>query len=218
MTERRIHIHHDEPGIWPLSWPMGITMLRLLLLPVFLYVLLEYSHGQRDRYRWLAVGIFAVMAITDKLDGYLARKLKQTSKLGMLLDPLADKLLILSSLVVLSFEWVPPAGFGIPRGVVAIVYAKDLVVGVGSLTLLSLVGHVTITPRPLGKLSTFLQLSMIIATLIAPDIQRWNDSAAWWLTRSLWFLSGAITAAAGVDYVILGFRQLAESKKSKASE
>src|SRR4051794_41724611 len=68
------------PGLWPLTWPMGLTMLRLLLLPVFLWLILATARpgpGPR-RLRWVAVGVFAVMALTDKLDGYLARRLNQT--------------------------------------------------------------------------------------------------------------------------------------------
>jgi cardiolipin synthase (CMP-forming) len=195
---------------------MGMTMLRLLLLPVFIYVLLRDTgtHATSDRHRWLAVGIFAVMAITDKLDGYLARKLNQTSKLGMLLDPVADKLLIVSSLILLSFAWVAPAGFRIPSYVVFAVYGKDIIVAVGSLALLSVVGNVTVTPRLLGKLATFLQLSMIIATLLAPDFQRASESLAWWLTRSLWITVAAISAASCVDYVAQGCRQLAAARQT----
>ena len=192
---------------------MGLTMLRLLLLPVFLFVLLSDAHDKLHRYRWLAVAIFAVMAITDKLDGYLARRVQQTSRLGMLLDPVADKLLIACSVILLSFDWLAPQGFVIPWYVVAIVYGKDLIVAIGCLALLSLVGKVTITPRPLGKLGTFLQLSVVIATLIAPDLQRVGQGLAWWLTRSLWVAVAIVTGASCVDYVVQGFAQFFASKR-----
>ena len=94
---------------------MGLTLLRLLLLPVFLWMLLIDAGGTPQpvhRHRFYALGIFAVMAATDKLDGYLARRLNQTSKLGETLDPVADKLLIACSVILLSFEWVAPLGFG----------------------------------------------------------------------------------------------------------
>src|SRR5687767_14715008 len=98
-------------GLWPPTWPMGLTMLRLLLLPVFLWVMLLDARTDAHQLRWLAVGIFGFMAATDKLDGYLARKLNQTSKIGTILDPVADKLLIACSVILLSFEWVAPPGF-----------------------------------------------------------------------------------------------------------
>lgn len=194
---------------------MGMTLLRLLLLPVFLCVLL-YDAGSRDhRHRWIAVGIFVIMAITDKLDGYLARKLNQTSKMGELLDPLADKLLIACSVMLLSFSLIAPPGYRLPWYIVAIVYGKDLIVALGCLALLSLVGKVTITPRPFGKAGTFLQLSLVIATLIAPDLARFSERFAIVLTRSLWLAVILITLVATVDYVLLGSRQLAESKRKE---
>jgi phosphatidylglycerophosphate synthase len=66
-----------EPHLWPLTWPMGLTMLRLLLLPVFLWLVLDAPHNPaRTRAeRCAALVIFCLMALTDKLDGYLARKL-----------------------------------------------------------------------------------------------------------------------------------------------
>ena len=95
---------------------MGLTMLRLLLLPVFLWVMLiDAGPVERLRpHRWWAMGIFALMAITDKLDGYLARRLNQTSHLGTILDPLADKLLIACSTILLSFSSIAAAGYKIP--------------------------------------------------------------------------------------------------------
>src|SRR5687767_7606364 len=130
----------STPGLWPPTWPMGLTMLRLFLLPVFLWVmLLDAGHESQgpNRHRWWAVGIFAVMAATDKLDGYLARRLNQTSKIGTILDPVADKLLIASSVVLLSFDWAAGAAYRIPLAVVAAVYGKDLVVAVGTVVLLA---------------------------------------------------------------------------------
>jgi cardiolipin synthase len=199
---------------------MGLTMLRLLLLPAFLYILLGGARavegpGSSDHHRWWAVGIFGIMAITDKLDGYLARKLRQTSKLGMMLDPVADKLLIVSSVMLLSLDWVAPQGYVIPWAVVAIVYGKDAIVVIGAMLLLSLIGTVSIAPRPLGKLATFLQLSMVIAVLLAPDLDRLHQALAWWVTRVLWLAVALVTGASGVDYLIQGSRQFAMSKPQR---
>lgn len=191
---------------------MGLTMLRLALLPVFLFMLLsDVGTGEHTNRRW-AVAIFAIMAATDKLDGYLARKLNQTSKLGTILDPLADKLLIAVSVIVLSFPWVAPPGFRIPIPVVIIIYGKDLLMGFGSLALLSLAGKVTISPRPLGKLSTFLQLSLVIGTLLGPDLGLMHRGFAAGLIQSLWWLVSIVTLASAADYVLQGFRQLGESR------
>src|SRR5437762_10903166 len=112
---------------------MGLTFLRLLLLPVFLWLLLAdvpIDQSADHRYRHWAIGVFAIMAITDKLDGYLARKLKQASKLGAILDPVADKLLVAASLVLLSFASVAGTADCIPIPVVITVYAKDVLLTV----------------------------------------------------------------------------------------
>jgi cardiolipin synthase len=214
MPQRQLQVHH-EPGLWPLSWPMGLTMLRLLLLPVFLYMLLsDVGTSEHTNRRW-AVAIFAVMAATDKLDGYLARKFNQTSKLGAILDPVADKLLIAISVIVLSFGWVAPEGFRIPATVVIIIYGKDLLMAFGSLALLSLTGKVTISPRPLGKLSTFLQLTMVIATLLGPDLALLHQRGAIGFVRLLWILVSIVTLASAADYFVQGYLQLRRSRVGK---
>ena len=190
---------------------MGLTMLRLLLLPVFLWVmLLEAGHApaEPNRYRWWAVGIFGVMALTDKLDGYLARRLNQTSKLGTILDPIADKLLIASSVVLLSFDWAAGAAYRIPLAVVAAVYGKDLVVALGTVALLALAGKVSVAPRLLGKLGTFFQLLLVMLTLLAPDLDRLLEGAGLRVLQGLWWLVSAVSVASAVDYVALGIRQL----------
>jgi CDP-diacylglycerol--glycerol-3-phosphate 3-phosphatidyltransferase len=208
---------HAPQGLWPLSWPMGLTMLRMLLLPVFLWVLLvDAGRTTEPRpHRWWAVGIFTLMAITDKLDGYLARRLNQTSHLGSILDPVADKLLISCSSILLSFEWVASPGYRIPIWVVAAIYAKDVLVAVGVVALLALVGTVTIRPRPLGKVSTVLQLSLVVAAIIGPDFDQLYGGLGTGLLRFLCWSVALLAIAAAADYVGQGLRQLATSRTGR---
>jgi CDP-diacylglycerol--glycerol-3-phosphate 3-phosphatidyltransferase len=218
MPQRQLHLY-EKTGLWPPTWPMGLTMLRLLLLPGFLWAILIDANQAAKPHRWVAFAIFAAMAITDKLDGYLARKLNQTSKAGALLDPVADKLLIACSVILLSFDWIAPAGFAIPAWVVVAIYGKDVLIAIGAIVLLSLVGSLHIHPRPLGKISTVLQLSMVLAVLLAP-----NPAAGWaagWkaFVRVLWWSIGVVAALACIDYVLLGCRQFAhERKRMKRSD
>ena len=192
---------------------MGLTMLRLLLLPVFLWVmLLDAGHEPTGHHRWWAVGIFGVMALTDKLDGYLARRLNQTSKLGTVLDPVADKLLIASSVVLLSFDWAAGAAYRIPLPVVGAVYGKDVVVALGTVGLLAVVGRVSIAPRLLGKAGTFFQLLLVMLTLVAPDLDRLLSGSARAVLKALWWTVGAISVAAAIDYVLVGVRQFRNAK------
>jgi CDP-diacylglycerol--glycerol-3-phosphate 3-phosphatidyltransferase len=220
MPHRTLQLH-PEVGLWPLTWPMGLTLLRLLLLPVFLWMVLIDAGGGRagppqspesHAHRFYALSIFVVMAVTDKLDGYLARRLNQASKLGALLDPVADKLLIACSLILLSFDWVAPRGYAIPLWVVGAVYVKDLVVAVGTLCLLSRLGTVSIRPRPLGKLSTVLQLGVVMATLVAPDLGRWRAGLPRVLLPALWWGVTGVAVASCVDYVVQGIRTYRASR------
>jgi cardiolipin synthase (CMP-forming) len=208
-------IQFQEPsGLWPPTWPMGLTMLRLLLLPLFLWALLVGANDPGRPHRWIAIAVYVVMAITDKLDGYLARRLNQTSKLGALLDPIADKLLIASSVVLLSFEWIAPEGFAIPLWVVAAIYGKDVITAVGTLVVLSVVGNVTIAPRPLGRVGTVVQLSLIGAVLLAPTLS--SPWAPGWqiFVRALWWTVSILAVLACLDYVRQGWLQYVGARRS----
>ena len=81
-----------------------ITILRILLIPFFVVELLYYVRSGNEIHRLLAILSFAITAILDGVDGYIARHYHQISELGKILDPLADKLLLLSGIVVLSFS------------------------------------------------------------------------------------------------------------------
>jgi CDP-diacylglycerol--glycerol-3-phosphate 3-phosphatidyltransferase len=210
VPHRKIELH-ALPGLWPPTWPMGLTFLRLLLLPVFLCVMLSEARNA-DGPRWIAVTIFAVMAATDKLDGYLARRLKQSSKIGAILDPVADKILIACCVMLLSLPWVAPPNFRIPSWVVIAVYGKDLVIAIGCLVLLALLGTVTITPRPLGKASTVLQLAMVMAVLLTPPA-----SSSWipaWsrLVHTMFWVVTVLAVLTLADYVIQGTKQCRDAR------
>jgi len=214
MPHREIQL--DVPkSVGPLTWPMGLTFLRLLLLPVFLWLLLKdvpIDPGGGHPYRYAAVAIFVLMAATDKLDGWLARKLNQSSKLGALLDPVADKLLVAASVVLLSFSSIAGPEFQIPTTVVIMVYAKDVFLALGTLALLALVGRVNIRARLPGKLSTVIQLALVLATLLAGDLQRIGPQFTLGLLSSLWWATVAIAIIASVDYFIQGWRQFKAAK------
>jgi CDP-diacylglycerol--glycerol-3-phosphate 3-phosphatidyltransferase len=200
-------------GLWPPTWPMGLTMLRLLLLPFFIYCLVAGPDHQQGRWRWLAITIFAVMSLTDKLDGYLARKLNQASKLGAILDPLADKLLITCAVFLLSIERIAPVGFAIPWWVVLCVYGKDLLVVLGLGVLIGLIGPTPVSARWSGKVSTVLQLALVLLTLLARDVALWaGESVALVATRALWWAVAGMALLATADYVLEGVRRLRSAR------
>ena len=187
---------------------MGLTMLRLLLLPVYLYLLLvaALTEGAQG-YRHWAIGLFCVMAATDKLDGWLARRLNQTSKLGAILDPIADKLVIMSSIVLLNFERLATPAYAIPMWVVAVVYGKDLVVGTGTVALLTTVGpNLDLKARWPGKIATAAQLAMVLVSLIGPDLTTAGYPVPRGVLQFVWVANAVIAVVSCVDYVTQGFR------------
>lgn len=131
-----------------------VTVVRILLVPVFLYFVLEnIPYGT-----YIAAGIFIIAASTDGLDGYLARKRKEVTNLGKLLDPLADKLLITAALVSLVDSGVLPAWVAI------IIISREL--AVTGLRAVAAAEGVVIQASGVAKLKTISQIIAIVGLLI----------------------------------------------------
>lgn len=197
---------------------MGLTLLRILLLPLFLWLILSdaHSHDPAHLKGWLALGVFALMAITDKLDGYLARRLNQISRIGTILDPVADKLLVASSVILLSFDWVASERYSIPSLVVGIIYGGYFVVAVGTLVIFRVRGKVPIVARPLGKSNTVLQLLLVILTLFAVDLGTERGEHFHATLVALWYLVPIVACATCADYILQGIKYLTESEPQVA--
>ena len=137
-----------------------ITIGRLLLIPVFVGFAVHYgqtvSEGHPlESYRWAAVGVFLVASLSDALDGYIARRFNQRSRLGVILDPAADKGLMLSAIITLTFS---PWPGGLPLWFTTLVISRDVVLIAGALLLNQVVDHVRIRPHWTGKVATFFQM------------------------------------------------------------
>src|SRR5437867_11478683 len=187
-----------------------ITILRILLVPFFVLEVLYYVNAGNEIHRFLAILSFAVAAICDGVDGYIARRYNQHSELGRILDPLADKLLLVSGIVVLSFEHRPYLET-VPLWLTGTIIGRDILVLVGMFVIQMTVGKVVIRPRILGKVATVLQMVVVLWILL-----KWPEN---WLFA--WILGAAIcTGASGLLYVWDGVRQLsahpASSPKSQA--
>src|SRR5580765_5271479 len=107
-----------------------ITILRILLIPFFVVQVLYYVRSGHELHRLLAILAFAIAAICDGVDGYIARRYNQRSELGAILDPLADKLLLVSGIVLFSFNNEPRFG-SIPLWLTGIIIGRDLLLLVG---------------------------------------------------------------------------------------
>src|SRR6266436_10263314 len=180
-----------------------ITILRILLIPFFVVEVLYYVIGGNEVHRLLAIVSFAVAAICDGVDGYIARRYNQRSELGAILDPLADKLLLVSGIVLLSFNW--RYFDSIPLWLTCTIIGRDILILIGLVVIQITIGKVTVKPHIIGKIATVLQMGVVLWILL-----KWNTR---WLT--VWTLGAAIcTGGSGLLYVWDGVRQLSAHPSS----
>jgi CDP-diacylglycerol--glycerol-3-phosphate 3-phosphatidyltransferase len=183
-----------------------VTILRILLIPFFVLEVLYYVKNGRELHRVLALGTFATAAICDALDGFIARRFNQRSDLGTILDPLADKLLLVSGIVVLSFDRQPYLQ-SIPLAVAVTIIGRDILVVIGLGVVHVTVGKVIVRPHVLGKLATVFQMLMVVGILLkVPDH---------WMT-GLFYAAAICTGLSGLLYLLDGMKQLSAHPSSNA--
>ena len=184
-----------------------ITIVRILMIPAFVTMAIYYGQSiQRgaplEWQRFTAIVIFLTAAASDGLDGYIARRYRQRSTLGAILDPIADKGLLLSAIITLSISnWsdIDPDYGRFPAWFPVLVITRDAVILVGAGVLHLLNGKVHVKPRWTGKVATVLQMAAIA-----------------WVMLQLHFLpllyvviaAGVFTFISGIVYVMDGVRQL----------
>ena len=142
-----------------------VTLARMLFVPLFLVQIIRYVNGGSDACRLAALACFALAALGDALDGYIARHFNQKSELGAILDPLADKLLLVSALVILSVDTRQRLA-QIPWWLAAIVVTRELILLCGMVAIHRAWGKFTARPRLSGKLATVLQMAAVLWTLL----------------------------------------------------
>jgi CDP-diacylglycerol---glycerol-3-phosphate 3-phosphatidyltransferase len=172
-----------------LNVPNVLTVVRILLVPVLVVALLDKTpNGDL-----LAAIVFAVASLTDAIDGYLARSRNWVTSFGKLMDPLADKLLIIAAVLALV------SLHRLAAWVAMVIIARELVVTV--LRLAATGQGVVAAANPLGKLKTVVQVTMVMA-LIAVGSATWVDV--------LVYVTVVLTVASGADFVFGLRRRLAE--------
>jgi cardiolipin synthase (CMP-forming) len=190
-----------------------ITILRILLIPFFVIEIIYYVRTG-NAVCWLAgVLSFAVAAILDGVDGYVARRYHQWSELGTVLDPLADKLLLVSAIVVLSFDHTPRLAT-IPLWLTGIIIGRDSLLGIGAVVVRMVAGKISVRPRLTGKLATVFQMLMVGWILLHWELH--------YGLLETWILgAGIFTGVSGLFYIWDGMKQLsahpASSPANKAT-
>ena len=191
-----------------LNWANRITIVRILLIVPFVSCMLKINdpalgESTRNTMRYIAILIFSTMAISDGIDGYLARRKAQTSRLGSFLDPMADKLLMTCACVLLALPGAGVAGFSLPPTVAVLIIGKDMFLLIGFIIVYFITFQVRIIPVSIGKIATFLQLSMVAGILIAPEVSRFIPG--WiWLLRVLWWSAAGTAILATLIYIRKG--------------
>jgi cardiolipin synthase len=189
--------------LWPLlSWPNRISILRLLLVAPFVILLMNHPHWAYGRY--VALAIFVVMALSDLLDGLLARRLNARTRLGAILDPLADKALIICAVILLSLPDSAVAAARLPNYVVVAIVGKDLWVVGGFVVVYLVTDRFRVRPTALGKVCTVSQLAMVVAVLIAPDLNRLKADWGSALVLGMGWLAAGLSVLAVISYTRLG--------------
>ena len=187
--------------------------MRLLLVAPFIMLLLNQDPQQWAWARLAAVGIFIVMAVSDVIDGVLARRLNAKTRLGAILDPLADKTLIISAVILLSRQ--APQGQAMPLSnwVMVAVVAKDLWVIVGFLVIYLVTDRLRVQPTRSGKICTFGQLVMVGLFLILPGLSCVIGNLAVYLATGLSWVVVGLCVLAGISYTRLGLSFIAREQK-----
>jgi CDP-diacylglycerol--glycerol-3-phosphate 3-phosphatidyltransferase len=179
MTER------PPPPVSLVNLPNALTVLRLILVPVFLLAL--FAEGGHDStWRWIAWAIFAIAAITDRYDGHIARKRGQVTDFGKIADPIADKALTGSALIALSMLG------DLAWWVTLVIMVREIGV---TLLRFAVLRYGVIAASPGGKAKTFVQIIAIgLYILPLPD-------SLYWVKVGAMGLAVLLTVGTGIDYV-----------------
>ena len=180
-----------------------ITLSRILMTPIFVITTIIYSHGlshsePKEYLRWTAIGLFTLAALTDVLDGYIARRFNQCSRLGTFLDPLADKALMLSAIITLSFTEL---GKALPIWYAALIISRDLIEISGAIAIGFIAKDIRVIHHWTGKAATALQIAVIawvFFSFSAPPL------------HFIVVISAFLTFIATVLYIRAGLSQLPE--------
>ena len=179
-----------------------ITLVRLALIPVYAWLAVAYGKGVAagtpdESLRLGAMAVFLVAGLSDALDGWIARRFQQHSKLGSVLDPLADKLLMLTALIVLcALPWSDV--HSVPFWFAALVVFRDVMSSLAAWAIHARHGRVRILPHWTGKAATVCQLLALGWVMLRLD---WPPA---WIVMPV---AGAFTFVSGIVYIFEGWRQ-----------
>ncbi len=188
--------------------PNLLTVFRMVLIPVFVSLLFYQRFVT-------ALGIFVLAGVTDGLDGLLARRFNQRSQLGTILDPIADKLMLVTSFVVLSMRSVfpqpLPSHLPVPFWVTVAVISRDVFILVGAAAINIVTGFRGFRPSMLGKINTTVQIFAIAAIIVAASVPHGSG----WYLPTIYTTVFAFSVLSGAHYVFFVSKLVNEDRRSE---
>ena len=179
--------------------PNFITLLRLGLVPVMAYFAIREEYA-------IALPIFLIAAVSDFVDGYIARAMQLVSRLGAALDPVADKLNMFVATVLLAWQGL------LPIWLAAAIIGRDIIIVAGVLAYRLIFGPLDMKPTRLSKTNTFIEFGVLL--LVMAKVAGWIDTQAW--MPALFALVFVTVVASGVQYIWIGTRMaLAQQRKNR---
>ena len=180
-----------------LNVPNAITLVRLVLVPVTAWFLWQGAYG-------IALIVFLSAAVSDFLDGVIARRFHQSSVFGATLDPIADKLNMFVATVMLAWQGL------LPLWLAAAIVLRDVVIVGGAIAYRAKLGHVEMTPTMLSKVNTFIEFGVLL--IVMAHAAAWMDASAW--LPALFVLVFATVLASGAQYVwVWGWKAAREARR-----
>ncbi|MGB8952704.1 MAG: CDP-alcohol phosphatidyltransferase family protein [Candidatus Aminicenantales bacterium] len=183
----------EKCSVWTL--PNMLSLFRILLVPVFCWAIFQKKALE-------ALLVFLLAGLTDVLDGWTARIWHQQTKIGTILDPAGDKLLMAASFIILSFPSLSAPNH-IPLWLTVVVFSRDLLIVTGAFVAFLTLGQKSFTPSLLGKISTVCQVGTIFLVLL---LNFYRVSSP--LMMGVYYLTLLTTVASGVHYFKYGIHRL----------
>jgi len=192
-----------------MSWPNRITVLRILLVTPFVLLLLGAADNPAYRYGAMALAIF--VGLCDAADGIIARRTGTVTKIGSLLDPLADYAFMISALSIMSMRGIlsqENPDIRLPYWLSVTLIARALFMLVGSFIVHFLAGFTQGVPTASGKAVTVMQFAVVASMCIAPELMGWLPTAAPYVLNSLWGLTVFLGVISWLGYLRTGSKIL----------
>lgn len=178
-----------------LTFANKVTVGRILLVPFFIVTTLSMS-PEDPHLRWVALGLFLAAVISDVIDGYIARTRREKTRAGAILDPLADKMLLISAFVCLYIQR-DYFDLAFPLWFVVVIISRDVILLVGSMIIQFTTGRLEIQPNRSGKFTAFLQILCVLGIFLQLRF-----------TVVFWYAALAATMVSGIIYIKEGIKTI----------